>query len=355
MNGLKIVLAGGTGFIGQYLASYFGKNNEVVMLERAPGSSPKSTLAYPATNTPPHIRHCQWDGKTAEAGWINELDGADLLINLAGKSVNCRYTQANKKKILESRLQTTQVLATAIRACRKPPAVWMNASSATIYQNSQVPNTESQGRISVLKKDNMPFSFFDRIRFGIKQLSWALSPGEWDPKLDFSVQVVQAWEAAFFAADTPKTRKLALRTAITLGRGSILHIYLQLVKYGLGGRQGNGRQLFSWVHIEDLARSIDWLWEQSALDGPVNISAPYPVTNRELMAELRKQTGRKWGLPAFPWMLELGAGLIGTETELILKSRYVLPEKLESAGFRFQYPELNTALTNLLKHETPKQ
>lgn len=265
------------------------------------------------------------------------IDGADLLVNLAGKSVNCRYDDTNRAEILRSRVETTTELAQAIAASSAPPPLWLNASTATIYRHAEDrPMTEADGEV-----------------------------GE-----GFSVEVARAWEAAFFAAELPQTRRVALRIAIVLGDGSALVPLIRLARFGLGGPQLDGRwpatrarlaagtyhrfrarwgrQRFSWVHLADVLGVIRFLDEHEEIDGVVNVSAPNPVDNRVLMATLRQVLGMPFGIPAFRWMLEVGSALIRTETELLLKSRWVVPERLTAAGYRFQYPELEPALRQII-------
>ena len=311
----RIVLAGGSGFIGDYLAREF----------RARGAD----VAVIGRRGP----DARW-GNTAAI--TDVLDGADLLINLAGKSVDCRYTDENRAEILRSRVATTTELARAIAACDEPPPLWLNSSTATIYRHAEDrPMTESSGEI-----------------------------GE-----GFSVSVATAWEEALFAATLPGTRRVALRMAIVLGDGSALVPLLRLARFGLGGPQLDGRwfatedrrrngtfhefrahgghQRFSCVHIADVLGIIDFLRTHPDLDGPINVSSPNPSDGVELMRTIREIIGMPVGVPSPRWLLEIGAKLIGTETELILKSRWVLPERLLAAGYRFAYPDLEPALRQI--------
>ncbi|WP_339303312.1 TIGR01777 family oxidoreductase [Paenibacillus sp. FSL R5-0519] len=290
----KVVLAGGTGFVGQDFAQRFKKlGYEVLIISRQPG-------------------HIAWEDR---AGIIEALEKAEMLINLAGRSVNCRYTDENRKVILESRTRTTRILGEAVLACKHPPELWINSSTATIYRHAEDrPMTEKEGEIGS----------------------------------GFSVDVAKAWEQAFFEFSLPSTRQIALRIAIVLGEGGVMVPMTNLVRFGLGGSQGAGTQQFSWIHIEDLFRMVIYLQEHPHLNGVFNASSPHPVTNRELMTRLREQMGVRIGLPSPRWMLELGARFIQTETELVLKSRWVIPERLEMEGFTFTYGSLDTALAEIL-------
>ncbi len=320
MNRLKIVIAGGTGFIGQEMARWFGHNNEVVILTRVLPNRENNRYSQ-TLFTGSNIRYVQWDGITIGT-WTAALNNAHLLINLAGKSVNCRYTPANKAAVMNSRVNATKVLGLAVQQATRPPRLWINASSATIYRHAtDRAQDEETGEI----------------------------------KNDFSVQVCKQWEAAFFEQRTPFTRKAALRMAITLGTGGVMVPYCNLLKWGLGGQQGPGSQMYSWIHITDLCRMTEWLYEHEELEGVYNCSSPNPVTNSQFMQTLRKATGNKIGLPAPKWLLRIGAALIGTETELLLKSRWVVPTRLLQTGFSFQYPLLENAVTNIIQQIPPKK
>lgn len=259
---------------------------------------------------PPYI---SWEDT---AGIIEALEGAELLVNLAGKSVNCRYNEENKKEIIYSRVKTTTILGECMFACEKPPEVWMNSSTATIYRHAEDrPMSEENGEIGS----------------------------------GFSVDVALHWEKTFFAYDLPKTRKVALRTAIVLGKeGGVMTPYRNLVKFGLGGVQGTGKQKFSWIHIEDLLQIVLFLKEREDLSGVFNCSSPNPVSNHELMKSLRTEMNKSFGLPAPKWILEIGSAMIRTETELVLKSRWVIPERLEREGFTFTFNTLHKTLQDVL-------
>lgn len=306
----KLILAGGSGYLGTVLANYFGRRTEIVVLSRQPLASFRSNHI---------VRVVHWDGKTL-GSWAKELDGADAVINLAGRSVNCRYTHQNQKEIFESRTDTTTIIAEAIRLAKHPPKVWINSSTATIYRHAEDRNM-----------DEYTGEYYD----------------------DFSVRVAKRWENVFYNAPIqPIIRKIALRTAIVLGRteGVMLRL-MNLVKFGLGGKQGTGSQFVSWIHEADFARAIEYLIEHPDLKGTFNLAAPNPVTNEFLMRSLRKAMQVPFGLPTTKWMLRIGAWLIGTETELILKSRRVVPTRLLESGFAFKYPSIPLALNEIISKQ----
>lgn len=319
MKNKKIIIAGGTGFIGQALTKHFAKDNHVIILTRqsVAGNNNRFSkkLVQPADGY--NVTYWRWDGKHVEKHWATEIDGCDIIINLSGKSVNCRYNQKNKKEIFDSRINATKALGEAIRQAVVPPKLWINAASATIYRHAEdKPQDEYTGEYHN----------------------------------DFSVQVCKLWEETFFNQRTPFTRKVALRMAVTLGEGGVLIPYFNLLKFGLGGYQGTGNQMYSWVHVEDICRTVEWAYNHPEIEGVYNCSSPNPVTNKKFMQTLRNVTGHKFGLPAFAWMLKVGAALIGTETELILKSRWVLPKKLLETGFNFKYSTLKEALLPIVNN-----
>jgi uncharacterized protein len=256
MRNKKIVIAGGTGFIGQAMAQYFGKDNHVVILTRqsvhAHNNNHSNRLVKAADGY--NITYWRWDGKHVEKHWLNDIEDCDVVINLAGKSVNCRYNDRNKQEVLESRVDATQAIGQAIRHAKNPPKLWINAASATIYRHAlDRPQEEENGEISDLKQDNMPYSLLDRMRYGWKKTRASLLHGKNSAQYhlldkDFSVGICQQWEQTFFEEYAPVTRKVALRAAITLGAGGVMMPYFNLLKAGLGGYQGNGRQMYSWIH-----------------------------------------------------------------------------------------------------------
>ncbi len=256
-----------------------------------------------------------WDGETV-GSWAKEFDGADAIINLAGRSVNCRYTTKNRREILASRVESTRAVGAAIRQVANPPRVWLQASTATIYAHRyDADNNEATGILGGAEPD---------------------APDTWR----FSIEVAKAWEDAANECDTPQTRKVLLRSAMTMSpdRGGVFDAFLWLVRRGLGGRAGDGRQFVSWVHDRDFVRAVEWLIAHEELSGPVNLAAPCPLPNAEFMRTLRLAWGTRLGLPAPKWLLEFGTWAMRTESELVLNSRRVVPAKLLTSGFRFDFP-----------------
>lgn len=314
---MKIVLPGGSGQVGTLLARAFAADgHEVVVLSRDPPPAPWQTV--------------HWDARTV-GDWAAELEGADAVINLAGRSVNCRYHQANRRVILESRVDSTRAVGQAIARCAHPPRVWLQASTATIYAHRfDAANDEATGIVGAGED----------------------APGTWK----FSIDVAQAWEAALADADTPRTRKVALRSAMVMSpdRGGIFDVLLGLVRRGLGGRAGSGRQYVSWVHEADFIRSLYWLMEHGDVEGAVNVSSPNPLPYNDFMRGLREAWGTRVGLPATEWMLEIGTWLMRTETEMVLKSRRVVPGRLLEGGFEFQFPHWPEAARDLVDRSRRK-
>jgi hypothetical protein len=294
------------------LARAFNKrSDEVVVLSRSQSN------AWP-------WRVVQWNGETL-GDWAAEVEGADVVINLAGQSVNCRYTEENRRIITESRVKSTRIVGQAISEANNPPRVWLQASTATLYAHRyDAPNDEKTGIIGG---------------------SEANAPDTWR----FSIDVVKKWERELNAAATPNTRRVLMRSAIVMSpnKGGPFDMLLRLVRFGLGGRFGDGKEFVSWIHDEDFVRSVDWLIQNEDLAGPVNLAAPNPLPNLEFMQTMRKAWGIPFGLPATEWMLELGAFLLRSETELMLKSRRVIPTRLLQSGFAFQFPTWETAANDL--------
>lgn len=309
---MKIVIAGGSGQVGTLLARHFDRQGkEVVILSRKERKSPWRTVT--------------WDGATP-GPWQRELDGSDVLINLTGRSVNCRYHERNRSAILNSRVLSTKLLHQAVASLKQPPAVWLNASTATIYRHApDRPMDEATGEPGGQEAD---------------------APDTWR----FSIQVAKAWEEAFFAVATPRTRQIALRSAMTFSPdpGGVFDVFLRLVRYGLGGTTFPGTQFVSWIHEVDFARSVDFLLANPEIEGAVNLASPHPLPNREFLRILRETWGTPIGLPTSRAMLEIGTFLMRTESELVLKSRQVVPGRLLEAGFTFAFPAWPEAAKDLV-------
>lgn len=301
---MKIVIAGGSGHVGAVLLRAFEKEGvETVVLSRS---------LNPIINA---TRVVQWDGATL-GDWRHEIDRADVVINLAGRSVDCRYHATHLAEMLESRLRSTSVIGEAIRRANRPPKVWLQAGTATIYAHRfDAANDEATGIIGG-DEPNSP------------------------PKWNASVAIARAWEEALERAETPHTRKVMLRSAMVMSAdsGSVFDVLAKLARRGLGGTIGNGKQFVSWVHEEDFARAVEWLIEHDEISDAVNIAAPNPLPNEAFMRDLRTASGRGWGLPTPAWLLEIGCWLLRTESELVLKSRRVIAGRLRQAGFKFAYP-----------------
>ena len=309
MNSSRLVIAGGSGFLGQVLAKHLQAQGwEVVVLTRAP--QPNRTA-----------REVCWDGASV-GDWARELAGAAAVVNLSGRTVDCRYTAQNRRLIIESRVNSTRVLGQAIAQCAQPPRVWLNSSSATIYRHTFGPAWDESGT------------------------DFAATP---EVKDEFSLEVIHAWERALDEVQTPRTRKVALRTTMVLGhaRNSVFPVLCRLVRFGLGGRMGSGQQFVSWLHETDFCRAVEWLIQHEEVSGPVNVAAPNPLPNAEMMRLFRDAVGAPFGLPATEWMLAVGAVFLRTETELILKSRRVVPGKLLASGFEFRFPTMREAIADL--------
>jgi uncharacterized protein (TIGR01777 family) len=308
---MKIVIPGGTGQVGRVLArTYRARGDDVVVLSRRATSD---------------ARFVRWDGATV-GSWAEEMDGADIVVNLAGRNVNCRYTESNLRQMMSSRVDSTRAVGLAIEQAARPPRVWLQMSTATIYAHRlDAPNDESTGLIGGDEPD---------------------APSDWR----FSIEIAKAWEQAQKQANTPRTRKVALRSAMIMSpdREGIFDILLRLTRAGLGGPIAGGRQFVSFIHERDFCRAVDFLVERDDIDGPVNLAAPNPIPQREFMAALRAAWGTRVGLPAARWMAEIGAFFLRTDTELTFKSRRVVPARLLAAGFTFDFPEWPAAARDLV-------
>ncbi len=312
MNPPRLILAGGSGFLGQALAKHFQALGwEIIVLTRQPQANRAA-------------REIAWDAATV-GEWARELEDATAVVNLTGRSVDCRYTERNRRHIIESRVNSTRAIGLAIAQCAQPPRVWLNSSSATIYRHTFGPAWDESGT------------------------DFAPTPAVQD---EFSLEVIHAWERELNEAQTPRTRKLALRTTMVLGhaRNSVFPVLCQLASFGLGGRMGSGVQFVSWLHEVDFCRAVEWLIQHDEISGPVNLAAPHPLPNAEMMRHFREAVGAPFGLPAMEWMLEVGAIFLRTETELILKSRRVVPGKLLAGGFEFRFPTMREAIADLRAH-----
>jgi hypothetical protein len=298
--------------VGHVLARYFhSRGHAVTVFSRNPRPAPWRVVS--------------WDGRTA-GDWIADLEQSDVCINLAGRSVDCRYTAANRRAIIDSRIESTRLLNEVMASLARAPRLWVNASTATIYRHAlDRAMSEADGELGGNE---------------------AGAPDTWN----FSIDVAKGWEAAFFSAPTPRTRKVAIRSAMTFSpdRGGVFDVFLSLVRHGLGGRQGPGTQFVSWIHEADFARAMDLLIASEKLDGVVNLASPNPLPNGDFMRALRDAWGIRGGLPTAGWMIEIGTWLMRTESELVLKSRRVVPGRLLDAGFQFLFPEWPDAARELV-------
>ena len=309
---MRIVIPGGSGQVGQILARYFhGQGHAVTVFSRNLKAAP--------------WRVVEWDG-LGRGDWIDALEHSDVCINLAGRSVNCRYHEANRRSIYDSRIRTTRLLNEVVASLKHPPPIWINASTATIYRHSlDRPMDEATGELG----GNEPGA-----------------PDTWN----FSIRVAKDWEEAFFSTSTPRTRKVAIRSAMTFSpdHGGVFDAFLNLVRRGLGGAEGSGKQFVSWIHEADFIRAIEFLIAREDFTGVVNLASPNPLPNREFMRALREAWGARIGLPVSEWMIEIGTWLMRTESELVLKSRRVVPGRLRDAGFQFRFPEWPAAARELV-------
>ncbi len=310
---LRIVIPGGAGQLGQLLARHFHEQgHQVTVLARHPKPSDWRTVI--------------WNGYDL-GDWARVFESSDVVINLAGRSVNCRYTPENRREILTSRTITTGLLGQAIAQAAQPPALWLNASTATIYRhNFDRAMDEATGEIGG-HEPNVP-------------AQWA-----------FSIEVAMAWERALFSQSLPNTRRIAMRTAMVMSpdTGGAFDLLLRLVRWGLGGPTGSGSQYISWIHNADFIRAVEFLITHDDVAGAVNLSSPFPVTNRKFMSCLRRAWCTSYiGLPAPSWILPLGTALLRTEAELVLKSRRVVPRRLLESGFEFHFPNWRGACQDLV-------
>lgn len=291
----KIVIAGGTGFIGTYLAKRFKElGYEVLIVSREPG-------------------YVSWNPMELEAA----INNSDVVINLSGKSINCRHTKENKKKLLDSRIEPTIWIGNAIQTSLEPPKIWINASASGLYKPS---------------------------------ISEAATEDKYQIGTNFLAELVEKWETTFFGFELRKTRQIALRTSVVIGKnGGALKPLLALAKLGLGGKQASGKQMISWIHLEDYFQVILFVIEQNTLSGAINCTSAQPVSNKLFLKNLRKAVGVPFGIPAPKFLIKMGALLIGTESSLLLDSSFLLPTKLTESGFKFNYPDIKSALKNILK------
>ncbi len=364
----KIILAGGSGFLGSELAKHFKALGwEIVILTRAPKARNDGA------------REVAWDAKSP-GEWTRELDGATAIVNLTGRSVDCRYNAKNRREIMDSRVNSTRVVGEAIAQCKVPPRAWLNSSTATVYTHSfGKPHDESSQDMDSAVDAKDAFSVevaqaWEKALFEARlPLTPALSPSDGERILPTEVRALNPRTGMGLERRAParpvashffnepsgcsalrfmgreRTRRVALRTSMVLGlgRNSVFPVLRRLTKFGLGGRQGSGRQFVSWIHVEDFCRAIEWIIAHDELAGPINQCAPNPLPNQEMMKAFRDVCGMPIGLPATEWMLEIGAFFLRTETELIFKSRRVVPGRLLANGFEFRFPTFREALVDL--------
>ena len=311
---MKVVIPGGTGHLGTLAArAFLARGDDVVILSRR------------ASQAAGGARIVTWDGRTLDA-WADEIDGADVVLNLAGRSVDCRYTVHNLRQMMDSRVESTRAVGRAIEAAKRPPHTWLQMSTATIYAHRfDADNDEATGVLGGDEPD---------------------APAYWR----YSTDIAQAWERTLEEARTPETRKVALRTAMVMSpeASGPFDVLLRLTRFGLGGTIVDGRQFMSWIHDEDFVRALDFLIQRTDVEGAFNLAAPTPLTQREFMTHLRGASGYRVGLPATRWMLEVGAFFLRTDSELVLKSRRVVPGRLRDAGFAFRFPEWHEAARDLV-------
>ena len=318
---LRIVIPGGSGSIGTALAHYFQEQgHRVTVLTRAPYTASWQTVYWDATHP---------------GSWVETLEGADVCINLTGRSINCRYTERNKRDLYNSRIGPTELLNGVVANLTDPPRVWLNASTASIYRHALDRDMdEATGEIG-----------------GSEWIGEGMFRRHAPKKWNWTVQLIREWERAFFSKPTPRTRKIALRTSLVMSPtpGTVFAVLSRLARIGLGGTQGNGHQYVSWMHEWDYVRAIEFLIDCEEIEGSVNLAAPRPLPNRDFMRELHNAWGMPNGLPAPAPLLSIGMFFLRSETELILKSRRVAPGKLLDAGFGFDFPTWAEAAQDLVR------
>lgn len=319
------MIPGGTGQVGGVLRrALVERGHRVTVLSRRP------------EHLEDGVRHVLWDGRTL-GEWVSELDGADAVVNLAGRSVSCRYTDRNLRQMMDSRVDSTRAVGEAIARAADPPKVWLQMSTATIYADSRS------------RPDDRPHDEADGVLGGEEPdvpLYW-----------EYSVRIARRWEAAQAEADVPRTRRVALRTAMVMtpDRGGVFDFLSWMARLGLGGPVDGGRQYVSWIHGEDFVRAVEFLLDHEGLDGPFILAAPDPVPQRDLMRALRRAWGGRPGLPATRWMAEVGAFALRTDTELLLKSRRVTPRRLLDEGFTFRFPAWDVAAADLVRQQRARR
>jgi len=305
---MKVVITGGTGQVGQLLKRHFEPDHKVIVIGRS-----KSADVI------------QWDGQSL-GDWKREFENADVIFNLAGRSVNCRYTNENLKQMMDSRVNSTRLVAEAVAQCQRPPKLWLQMSTATIYSHRfDKANDDFDGEIGGSEKD---------------------APKYWE----FSVRIAKNWESELMATDTPNTRRVALRSSMIMSpnRGGIFDTLYGMVQCGLGGSIAGGRQFVSWIHEDDFCASVDSIIKNEDINGPIIIASPNPLPQSEFNKILRTAAGVPIGLPATKWMAKIGAVLLRTDTELIFKSRRVYPKKLLDSGYKFKYAQWENAAKDLI-------
>jgi uncharacterized protein (TIGR01777 family) len=310
---MKIILVGGTGQLGRLLEkSFLQKNHHVCVISRSSSDKPN---------------HFQWDSKTM-GEWAKEIENANVVINLAGRSVNCRYTKKNLDEMMSSRVDSTRLVGEAIANCKNPPKLWLQMSTATIYAHTYGESHDEKNGVLGGNEPN--------------------APSYWKN----SIHIAKAWENELFNSKTPHTRKIALRSAMVMipGAGGVFEVLLNMVRMGIGGSVGGGDQYVSWMHGQDYVRAIEHVIENEHLNGAINFCAPNPLPQKTFMKTLRSAWGMPIGLPATKWMAEIGAFFLRTDTELILKSRKVVPGNLLNDNFKFEYPSWDLAAKELVKH-----